>query len=159
MRIGIGYDIHRLVRGRKLKLGGLELSHTHGSSGHSDGDVLIHAVVDAMLGAAGLGDIGGHFSDKDPRWKDADSRFFLRAVRAMLAKNRLRVVNVDATLVLERPNVSKFKKKMAAALAVELGIKSSQINVKAKTQEGLGPIGQGQAVACLAVVSLEGKKA
>jgi 2-C-methyl-D-erythritol 2,4-cyclodiphosphate synthase len=157
MRVGIGYDIHRLVRGRKLVLGGVELPHSMGTQGHSDGDALIHAVVDAALGAAGLGDIGGHFSDKDPRWKGADSRLFLRSVKKMLAAKRLRVVNVDATLILERPNVSKFKKPMAAAIARELGIAPSKVNVKAKTQEGLGVIGKGRAVASLAVVSLQGR--
>ena len=157
MRVGIGYDIHRLVKGRKLRLGGLGLAHTHGCAGHSDGDALIHAVVDAALGAAGLGDIGGHFSDKDGRWKDADSRLFLQAVKRLLKKKRLVLVNVDATVVLERPNLSKHKKKMAAAMAAELGVPASRVNVKAKTQEGLGPVGKGDAVACWAVVSLQGK--
>ena len=155
MRIGIGYDIHRLVKGRKLKLGGLELPHSHGTDGHSDGDALIHAVVDAALGAAGLGDIGGHFSDKDARFKNADSRLFLRAVRTLLKKKKLSVVNVDAVLVAERPNLSVFKGRMSACIARELGISSSKVNVKAKTNEGLGPLGKGEAIACYAVASLK----
>ena len=155
MRFGIGYDIHRLKKGLKLRLGGLTLPYSRGCEGHSDGDALIHAVADALLGAAGLGDIGGHFSDKDKRFKNADSRLFLRAVRTLLKKRSLKVVNVDAVLLLEKPNLSAFKKRMSACIAGELGISASSVNVKAKTHEGLGLIGKGEAVACYAVASLK----
>ena len=157
MRIGIGYDIHRLKKGLKLRLGGVLIPHTHGLVGHSDGDALIHAVVDAVLGAAGLGDIGGYFSDKDRRFKNADSRSFLRAVRRMLKEKKWTLVNVDSVLVAEKPDLSKFKSSMSQNIARELGILASQVNVKAKTNEGLGSVGKGKALACYAVVSLKGK--
>ena len=156
MRVGIGYDIHRLKKGRKLVLGGVVIPYPQGLWGHSDGDVLIHAVVDALLGAAGLGDIGGHFSDKDAKYKNADSRLFLRAVREMLRKKKLKIVNVDAVLIAEAPKLFATKAEMGANLARELGIKSSQVNVKAKTNEGLGALGRKEAIACQAVVSLKG---
>ena len=155
MRIGIGYDIHRLKKGLKLRLGGVQVPYSRGCAGHSDGDALIHAVVDALLGAAALGDIGGHFSDKDPRFKNADSRLFLRALRALLKKKGFRIVNVDAVLVTQKPDLSAFKKKMSACIAGELGIPASKVNVKAKTNEGLGAVGKGEAVACYAVASLK----
>ena len=157
MRVGIGYDIHRLKKGRKLLLGGVNIPYPKGLWGHSDGDVLIHAVVDALLGAAGLGDIGAHFSDKDARYKNADSRLFLRAVREMLRKKKLKIVNVDAVVIAEKPKLLAYKAEMAANVARELGIKSSQVNVKAKTNEGFEAVGRGQAMACQAVVSLKGK--
>ena len=157
MRVGIGYDIHLLKKGRKLLLGGVRVPHSRGCVGHSDGDALIHAVVDALLGAAGLGDIGGHFSDKDARYKNADSRLFLRALRDLLKKKRLRIANVDAVLVAERPDLSVFKKRMNASIAAQLGVPVSRVNVKAKTNEGLGPVGKGEAIACYAVASLREK--
>ena len=157
MRVGIGYDIHRLKKGRKLRLGGVSVPHTHGLTGHSDGDALIHAVVDALLGAAGLGDIGAHFSDKDTRFRNADSRLFLRAAREMLKKKKLRVVNVDSVIITEKPNLLKYKNLMSQAMARELELPASRVNVKAKTNEGLGVVGKGKALACYAVASLKGK--
>jgi 2-C-methyl-D-erythritol 2,4-cyclodiphosphate synthase len=157
MRVGIGYDIHRLVKGRPLRLGGVTIPHPKGLAGHSDGDVLTHAVVDAMLGAAGLGDIGEHFPDTDRRWKGADSRVFLRAAAALLKKRKWSVENVDSVIIAEKPDLSRFKKGMRAYLARELGVPVARVSVKAKTNEGLGPLGRGEAVACQAVVSLRGK--
>ena len=157
MRIGIGYDIHRLKKGLKLRLGGVTVPHTHGLEGHSDGDALLHAIVDALLGAAGLGDIGGYFSDKDPRFKNVDSRFFLNAIREMLSKKKWEILNVDAVIIAEKPNLSAFKKAICRNIAGELGISASQVNVKAKTNEGLGPVGKGKAIACYAVAALERK--
>jgi len=157
MRIGIGYDIHRLVRGRKLRLGGVLIPHSHGLLGHSDGDALIHAVVDAVLGAAGLGDIGGLFSDKDLRFKNADSRQFLKFAADRLKKKKLQVAFVDAVVIAQKPDLSGHKKNMAAAVAKGLGISAGRVNVKAKTNEGLGAVGQGKAISCYAIVSLRGK--
>ena len=157
MRIGIGYDIHRLKKGRKLILGGVSIPHTHGLMGHSDGDALIHAIVDAVLGGAGLGDIGEYFSDRDERLRDADSMVFLRTVRRMLRKKKLSVVNVDSVLIAQKPNLSKYKRLMERSVAGGLGISASLVNVKAKTNEGLGALGKGRALACYAVVSLNGK--
>ncbi len=156
MRVGIGYDIHRLKRGRKLVLGGVRVPHPKGLWGHSDGDVLIHAVVDALLGAAALGDIGAHFSDTDARYKGADSRLFLRGVRELLRRKKFKIVNIDAVLIAEKPKLLAYKAEMAASLARELGLRPSQVNVKAKTNEGLGETGRGQAIACQAVASLKG---
>lgn len=156
MRVGIGYDIHRLKKGRRLLLGGVEIAHPKGLWGHSDGDVLIHAVVDALLGAAALGDIGTHFSDHSLKYKNADSRFFLKSVRRMLRKKKLKIVNVDVTVIAEEPKLSAHKAKISASVARELGITRTQVNVKAKTNEGLGAIGSRQAVACLAIASLKG---
>jgi 2-C-methyl-D-erythritol 2,4-cyclodiphosphate synthase len=157
MRLGIGYDIHRLKRGRKLLLGGVHLRYCLGLSGHSDGDALIHAVVDALLGAAGLGDIGDYFPDTDKRFKGLDSRVFLRTVRELLKKKRLSVIHIDSVVIAEKPKLTLYKKKMAATIAAELGIPASRVNVKAKTQEGLGAVGKGRAIACQAVASLKGK--
>ena len=156
MRVGIGYDIHRLKKGRKLVLGGTGVPYPKGLWGHSDGDVLIHAVVDALLGAAGLGDIGGYFSDSDAKTRNADSRLFLRAVRDMLRKKKLKIVNVDAVVIVEAPKLFAYKAEMAANIARELGIKSSRVNVKAKTNEGLGALGRKEAIACQAIASLKG---
>ena len=157
MRVGIGYDIHRLKKGRKLLLGGVHVPYDSGCLGHSDGDVLIHAIVDAVLGAAGAGDIGAFFPDKDTRFKDADSRHFLRELQAVLTKKKLKIVNIDAVVIAERPSMASHKKKMCIAIAKELGIAPVYVNVKAKTNEGLGPVGQGAAIACYAVASLKGK--
>jgi 2-C-methyl-D-erythritol 2,4-cyclodiphosphate synthase len=157
MRLGIGYDIHRLQKGRKLLLGGVPLRYPLGLSGHSDGDALIHAVVDALLGAAGLGDIGDHFPDTDKRLKGSDSRVFLRTVRELLKKKRLSVIHIDSVVIAEKPKLTPYKKRMAASIAAELGIPASRVNVKAKTQEGLGAVGKGRAIVCQAVASLKGK--
>ena len=157
MRVGIGYDIHRLKKGRKLVLGGVTVPYPKGLWGHSDGDVLIHAVVDALLGAAGLGDIGAYFSDKSRKNKNADSRLFLRAVCEMLQKKKLTIVNVDAIVIAEKPKLHAYKAEMGATVARELGLKASQVNIKAKTNEGLETIGRGRAIAAHAIASLKGR--
>lgn len=156
MRAGIGCDVHALVPGRKLVLGGVEMEHAKGARGHSDADVLVHAVMDALLGAAGLGDIGQHFSDTDPRYEGASSIGLLEKVREKLEALGARVVNVDATVMLEAPKIAPFKAEMAANIARALKCPASRINVKAKTAEGLGEIGSGDAVAAQAVALIEG---
>ena len=161
MRVGIGYDIHRLKRGLPLKLGGVRVPYTHGLSGHSDGDALLHAVTDALLGAAGLGDIGEHFSDRDAKFKNADSRIFLKAVTGMLARKKWEILNVDSVIIAEKPKLSVFKKRVRETLAEILGVSVSRVNIKAKTHEGLGPVGRGRAIACYAVAAIgpvKGKK-
>ncbi len=158
MLTGFGYDIHKLVKGRPLMLGGIKVPYPKGLLGHSDGDVLLHAVVDAVLGALGLGDIGEHFSDKDSRFKGADSRLFAEEARRLLKKKKLHIANIDTTLVAEKPLLKFFKPKMRASLAKIFGVSESRVNVKAKTNEGLGALGRGQAIACFAVVTLHGEK-
>ena len=150
-RVGIGNDIHRLVEGRKLILGGVEIPFDKGLLGHSDGDSLSHAITDALLGAAGLGDIGTHFSDKDAQWKDADSMVFLRHVCQLLAGRGWRIGNVDATILAERPKMMPHIPAMKAKLAEAMAIDPSQLNIKAKTNEGLDAIGRGEAIAAQAV--------
>ena len=158
MRVGIGYDIHRLVRGRRLILGGVEIPFHKGLLGHSDGDVLHHAVVDAALGAAGLGDIGEFFSDRDARNKNRDSFVFVEKVRKILAKEGFRVTQIDSVIVAERPKLSVYKEKIRKSLSSAWGLKIGQVNIKAKTNEGLDATGKGQAIACHAIVLLkEGK--
>jgi 2-C-methyl-D-erythritol 2,4-cyclodiphosphate synthase len=152
--IGLGYDTHRLVAGRPLILGGVRIEHEKGLQGHSDADVLTHAVIDAVLGGAGLGDIGEHFPDTDERWRDADSIALLRAVRELVAAEGLRVVNVDATVVLERPKLGPHKETMRARLAEALGLDARRVNVKATTGEGMGFVGTGEGAAALAVAAL-----
>ena len=154
--IGLGYDSHRLVAGRPLILGGVRIEHETGLAGHSDADVLTHAVIDAVLGAAGLGDIGEHFPDTDERWRDGDSIALLRHVAGLVRDAGLRVVNVDATVVLERPKVSPHKPAMRARLAEALGLDERRVNVKATTGEGMGFVGRNEGAAALAVASLEG---
>jgi 2-C-methyl-D-erythritol 2,4-cyclodiphosphate synthase len=154
--IGLGYDSHRLVAGRPLILGGVRIEHETGLAGHSDADVLTHAVIDALLGAAGMGDIGELFPDTDERWHDADSIALLRHVAGLVRDTGLRVVNVDATIVLERPKVSPHKPAMRARLAEALGLDERRVNVKATTGEGLGFVGRGEGAAALAVAALEG---
>ncbi len=158
MRVGIGYDIHRLTKGRKLVLGGVVVPFRLGLLGHSDGDVLRHAVVDAALGAAGLGDIGEHFSDGDPRNRGRDSADFVKSTLSLLAKMGLAVAQIDTILVLELPKLSSYKKKMRQGLANDWGLPLGRVNVKAKTNEGLGATGRGEAIACHAVVVLEEAK-
>src|SRR5215475_11109373 len=150
-RIGIGNDIHRLVEGRKLILGGVEIPYDRGLLGHSDGDSLTHAITDALLGAAALGDIGSHFSDKDPRWAGADSLVFLRHVRGLLEERGFEIANVDATILAERPKMAPHVADMKARLAEAMGIDRSQINIKAKTNEGLDAVGGGDAIGAQAV--------
>ena len=138
MRIGHGYDVHALVEGRRLVLGGVEVAHTRGLHGHSDADVLIHAVCDACLGAAALGDIGRHFPDTDAKYKGIDSRQLLRAVGAKLKTAGWRVSNIDATIIAQAPKLAPYLPTMAANLAADLGIEVGQVNVKATTTEKLG---------------------
>jgi 2-C-methyl-D-erythritol 2,4-cyclodiphosphate synthase len=151
VRTGIGFDSHRLVEGRRLVLGGVEVPHDRGLEGHSDADVLTHAVIDALLGAAGLGDIGEHFPDTDERWRDADSIQLLRAVTGMLAAP---VVNVDATVACEAPKLGAYRGAMRGALAEALGLSEGAVNVKFTTGEGMGAIGRGEGVAALAIATL-----
>jgi 2-C-methyl-D-erythritol 2,4-cyclodiphosphate synthase len=151
---GIGYDSHRLVSGRKLILGGLEIPSDLGLDGHSDADVLTHAIIDALLGAAGLGDIGEHFPDSDELYRDADSLELLSAAVTRVIAQGLELVNVDATVVMERPKLGPHKEAIRESLAVALGLAIQRVNVKASTGEGIGFVGRGEGVAALAVVSL-----
>jgi 2-C-methyl-D-erythritol 2,4-cyclodiphosphate synthase len=155
-RVGLGNDIHRLVEGRKLILGGVEIPHERGLLGHSDGDSLTHAITDALLGAAALGDIGTHFSDSDPRWSGADSLVFLRHVRGLLEERGFEIANVDATILAERPKMAPHVEEMKARLAEAMGIGRSQVNIKAKTNEGLDAIGGGEAIGAQAVALIVG---
>ncbi|HXN16677.1 MAG TPA: 2-C-methyl-D-erythritol 2,4-cyclodiphosphate synthase [Usitatibacter sp.] len=155
-RVGIGYDLHRLAEGRKLILGGIEVPFHKGPVGHSDGDALAHAICDALLGAAGLGDIGTHFPDTDPKWKDVSSLRFLERVRDLLAEHQLRISHMDAVVITEKPKLGPHFPAMREALAKSLGISTSAINLKAKTNEGVDAIGRGEAIAAQAIVTLEG---
>jgi 2-C-methyl-D-erythritol 2,4-cyclodiphosphate synthase len=151
---GIGYDSHRLVEGRRLVIGGVEIPYERGLHGHSDSDVLTHAVIDALLGAAGLGDIGEHFPDTDERWRDADSIQLLEAVVAMLAGQETQIVNVDCTVIMEAPKLSPHRQAIRERLAEALGLEMRRVNVKATTGEGMGFVGRGEGVAALAVASI-----
>jgi 2-C-methyl-D-erythritol 2,4-cyclodiphosphate synthase len=153
-RVGIGYDCHRLVAGRKLILGGVELPCERGLEGHSDADVLAHAVIDALLGAAGLGDIGERFPDTDERWRGADSIGLLRSVVTAVLAAGLQIVNVDCTVVMEEPKLGPRKNEIRARLAQALGLETGRVNVKATTGEGMGFVGRGEGVAALAVATL-----
>ncbi|HEY1450253.1 MAG TPA: 2-C-methyl-D-erythritol 2,4-cyclodiphosphate synthase [Solirubrobacteraceae bacterium] len=152
--VGIGYDSHRLLAGRRLVLGGVELPGELGLDGHSDADVLAHALTDALLGAAGLGDIGEHFPDSDERWRDADSMQLLAQVLTQVHAAGLQPVNVDCTVVMERPKLAPHRAAIRAALAGVLGLAVERVNVKASTGEGIGFVGRGEGVAALAVASL-----
>jgi 2-C-methyl-D-erythritol 2,4-cyclodiphosphate synthase len=154
MRVGEGWDVHALVPGRRLILGGVELEHSAGLLGHSDADALLHAITDALLGAAGLGDIGRHFSDTDPRFRGADSADLLRQTGAMLAQREWQIVNIDCTIVAQAPRLAKHLPAMVQSIASCLGLQPEQVNVKAKTAERLGPVGQGQAIEARAVTLL-----
>lgn len=156
-RIGLGYDIHRLVKGRALILGGVKIPFEKGLSGHSDADVICHAVSDALLGAAALGDIGTHFPVDDSVWKDADSLFLLRLVLNKVKKSGMSPVNVDATLIAEKPRITPHVKAMRTNLAKALGLPLWAVSVKATTNEGLGSLGKGQGMACLAIALLQGR--
>ncbi len=155
MRIGHGYDVHRLVEGRDLILGGVKLEYELGLLGHSDADVLLHAVMDALLGAAALRDIGYHFPDTDPAYKGADSRALLRCVGEKLAAAGYRVGNVDVTLIAQRPKVKAYIPQMVKNIVQDLGIAENQVNIKATTEEHLGFTGQGLGMSCHAVCLLE----
>jgi 2-C-methyl-D-erythritol 2,4-cyclodiphosphate synthase len=151
VRIGQGFDAHALVAGRRLVLGGVEIPYDKGLAGHSDADALIHAVCDALLGAAGLGDIGTHFPDSDPRYQGVDSRLLLREVARMIGATGLRVVNVDATIIAQAPRLSPHVAQMRANLAADLGVGAGAVNIKAKTTERLGFVGRGEGIAAEAV--------
>ena len=153
-RVGIGNDLHRLAAGRRLILGGVRILFEKGPLGHSDGDALAHAVCDALLGAAALGDIGTHFPNSSPKWRNASSLLFLRQTRRLLKDAGYAIVNVDATIGLERPKLAPFIPQMRKKLAGALGIKPDQISVKAKTGEGVDAVGRGEAVRADAVASL-----
>lgn len=155
MRIGQGLDVHAFATGRKLKIGGVEIAHHKGLAGHSDADVLLHAICDALLGAAGLGDIGHHYPDTDPAFSEIDSRKLLRDVAQKLAGLKLKVVNVDATIVAEAPRLAPHVKRMAGNIAADLGIEPATVNIKATTTERLGFIGRGEGIAAMAVVLVD----
>ena len=155
MRIGHGYDVHKLVEGRDLILGGVKIEHTLGLLGHSDADVLLHAVSDALLGAAGLGDIGKHFPDTDPQYKGADSLKLLEIVAQRVKEAGYRVSNIDVTMIAQRPKLRPHIEQMEANIASAVGIDASRINVKATTEEKLGFTGTEEGMACHAVCLLE----
>jgi 2-C-methyl-D-erythritol 2,4-cyclodiphosphate synthase len=154
MRIGQGFDAHALVAGRKLIIGGVEIPHDKGLAGHSDADVLIHAVCDALLGAAGLGDIGAHFPDTDARYKGIDSRKLLREVALLLRQKKLRIANVDATIIAQAPKMAPHVAAMRANLASDLGMAPDAVNIKAKSTEKLGFVGRGEGIAAEAIALL-----
>jgi len=153
-RVGIGHDVHRLVAGRKLILGGIEVPHTCGLDGHSDADVVMHAICDAVLGAAGLGDIGEHFPNTDPKYKGISSSLLLKEVCQKVSDAGWSVGNVDVMILAEAPKLKEFKPKMRYHIALELGVEPSQVNIKAGTNEGLGFIGAKEGIAAYAVVLL-----
>ena len=157
MRIGHGYDVHKLVECRDLILGGVKIDYHLGLLGHSDADVMLHAVMDALLGAAGLRDIGYHFPDTDPQYKGADSRVLLRAVKEKLDDAGYRVGNVDVTMIAQRPKLKPYIPQMMENIAADLGVEVSRINVKATTEEHLGFTGSGEGMSCHAVCLLEEK--
>lgn len=153
-RVGQGFDVHTLVEGRRLVLGGVSIPHTHGLLGHSDADALLHAVTDALLGAAGLGDIGRHFPDTDPAYKDADSRELLRQACRKVMDAGWAVGNIDATIHAQAPRIGPYAKAMVANIASDLDVDESQVNIKAKTNEGLGYLGRKEGIAATVVALL-----
>jgi 2-C-methyl-D-erythritol 2,4-cyclodiphosphate synthase len=155
VRVGIGHDTHRLAEGRPLVLGGIRIEHPRGLLGHSDADVVLHAVADALLGAAALGDIGEHYPDTDPQWKGLDSGRLLAEVVARVARAGWRTVNCDLTIHAQEPKLAPHKPALRANLARLLGVDTSAVNVKAKTGEHVGPIGRGEAISCEAIVLVE----
>jgi len=155
VRVGQGYDCHRFAEGRRLVLGGIEVPHERGLEGHSDADVLTHAIIDALLGAGGLGDIGEHFPDTDERYRDADSLELLRTAVGLIRAHGFEVVNVDATVVIERPRLAGFREPIRTALAGAIGIEPGRVNVKATRGEGMGFVGRQEGALALAVASVE----
>ncbi|MCE9642625.1 MAG: 2-C-methyl-D-erythritol 2,4-cyclodiphosphate synthase [Betaproteobacteria bacterium] len=155
MRIGQGFDAHALKTGRKLIIGGVTIPHDKGLDGHSDADVLLHAICDALIGAAALGDIGRHFPDSDAQYKGIDSRKLLRETAALLKKNGWRVANLDATIIAQEPRMAPHIAAMVANIAADIGVASGDVNVKAKTTEKLGFTGRGEGIAAEAVVLIE----
>ena len=156
MRVGMGYDVHRLVEGRKLILGGVEIPYEKGLLGHSDADVLIHAIMDALLGAAALGDIGKHFPDTDPQYKGISSVELLKHVAKLLDENNYVIENIDATVIAQRPKLRPYMEEMTKNVAGALGIEEHRLNLKATTEEGLGFTGTGEGMASQAICSLVG---
>jgi 2-C-methyl-D-erythritol 2,4-cyclodiphosphate synthase len=155
-RIGQGWDVHRIVAGRPLILGGITIPSDFGLAGHSDADVLAHAITDAILGAIAAGDIGMHFPDTDPRWKGCDSLQFLRHACELAGQAGLQIVNVDSTVILERPKLKDFRVAIRESLATAMGLAVERVSVKFKTAEGVGPVGEGKSAEAQAVVLLEG---
>ena len=151
MRIGQGFDIHALVPQRRLVIGGVEIAYERGLAGHSDADVLLHAICDALIGAAGLGDIGTHFPDTDPRYRGIDSRKLLREVASLLKTHALRVVNIDSTIIAQAPKMAPHIPRMRENIAADLAIDVAMVNVKAKTAERLGTLGRGEGIAAEAI--------
>jgi 2-C-methyl-D-erythritol 2,4-cyclodiphosphate synthase len=158
LRIGQGFDAHRFQRGRKLVLGGVEISHSAGLAGHSDADVLLHALINAILGALGQGDIGMHFPDSDPRYKNISSVKLLEKVLAIMRREKFSIVNVDATVIAQKPRLAPHYDKIRRRMAALLGISTACVNVKAATTERMGWIGEGKGIAAVAVALLEGRK-
>jgi 2-C-methyl-D-erythritol 2,4-cyclodiphosphate synthase len=154
LRVGQGWDVHRIVAGRPLILGGVTIPSEFGLAGHSDADVLSHAITDALLGAAALGDIGMHFPDTDPRWKGADSLKFLRHAQTLVAEKGFAIINVDSTVILERPKLKDFRSAIRARLAETLQLETGLVSVKFKTAETVGPVGQGLSAEAQAIVML-----
>lgn len=159
LRIGHGYDVHKLCEGRRLILGGVEIPHTLGLLGHSDADVLVHAVMDAIIGALGLGDIGKHFPDTSAEYKDISSITLLKRVRELLSENRAEVINIDATVIAQKPKLLPYINMMRDNIASTLGIEASDVNVKATTEECLGFTGREEGISAHAVVLIEKNKA
>ncbi|SDH93339.1 2-C-methyl-D-erythritol 2,4-cyclodiphosphate synthase [Propionivibrio dicarboxylicus] len=157
IRVGQGSDIHALAEGRKMIIGGVEIPHERGLLGHSDADVLVHAIIDALFGAAGLGDIGRHFPDTDERYRGADSRVLLRAARDRLQAAGWRIVNVDSTINAQRPKMAPHIPAMVACIAADLGIAEACVNVKAKTGERLGFVGREEGISCDAIALIESR--
>ena len=155
MRIGQGFDVHAFAAGRKLVVGGVEIAHEKGLAGHSDADVLLHAICDALLGAAALGDIGWHYPDTDPKYAGADSREILRATAKKISDAGYRIVNVDATIIAQAPKMAPHVARMIGNIAADLGLKPAAVSVKATTTENLGFIGRGEGIAAQAVALLE----
>jgi 2-C-methyl-D-erythritol 2,4-cyclodiphosphate synthase len=155
MRVGQGFDVHRLVAGRRLVVGGVEIAHDKGLLGHSDADVLLHAICDALLGAAALGDIGRHFPDSDPRYKDADSRTLLREVAKRVREKGHAIANIDATIVAQAPRMAPHVPAMVANIAADCGMRPGDVNVKATTTEHLGFAGRGEGIAAQAICLLK----
>lgn len=154
MRVGLGYDSHRLAEGRRLVLGGVEIPFEKGCVAHSDGDALIHAICDALLGAAGLSDIGSHFPDTDSQYKNIDSKILLAKVVELLSQKRLKINNVDCTIVIEQPKMSPYRDAMVQTLVEVMGIEPARLTIKAKTNEKMGFVGSGEGVVCLATCTL-----
>jgi 2-C-methyl-D-erythritol 2,4-cyclodiphosphate synthase len=155
MRIGQGYDVHALVAGRKLVMGGVEIPHGKGLAGHSDADVLLHAICDALLGAASLGDIGTHFPDTDPRYEGSNSRTLLKEVAKKIAAQGYRIVNIDCTIVAQEPRMAPHVARMIGNIADDLGLQPAAVSVKATTTEKLGYIGRGEGIAAQAIALIE----